>query len=180
MDSEDRDHFKTIANQSAERQVVLRKPQDAENSRSGLDPAYCLNRTKILFACYRKDEAHDAELYCAAVASTFEGFSRAAVDYVTDPRTGIASELKFLPSVAEVRECCVRAETRIALLAKPNFKFERHQYHPPVKREPGTSYFEMFEKHGRPIGRFEFERVFERVCADAGIDPKPEKLDPQA
>ncbi len=144
----------------------------------------------MLFACYRKDEAHDAELYCAAIAATFQGFSKAAVDYATDPRTGIASELKFLPAVAEVRECCVRAETRIALLAKPDFIFQRHIYHPPVKHEPGTSYFEMFEKHGRPQGRFENEvirsdtapltpaqiaqaneAVFKRECEREGIDP---------
>lgn len=108
-----------------------------------------------MFACYRKDEAHDADIYCSAVAATLAGFSRAAVEYVTDPRTGIASELKFLPSVAEVRAACVAAETRLAALAKPDFKIPRPTYFPPVKTAPGTSYVEMVEKHGRPMGVFE-------------------------
>src|ERR1019366_8042371 len=92
MDSEDRDHFKTIANQSLAPLAGSQRPLGEASSHSGLDPAYCLDRTKILFACYRKDEAHDADLYCSAIASILQGYPRAVVDRVTDPRTGIARE----------------------------------------------------------------------------------------
>lgn len=145
--------------------------------------------THVLFSCYRKDEAHDPEIYCAAVAATLADFPRQVVDYVTDPRTGIPSESKFLPNVAEVRAACVREAERRRVLSQPKVILRRGD-RPMVKMEPGTSYFEMFAKHGRPIGRFEhepqgntappmskneMERVnrvyFERQCREAGVDP---------
>jgi hypothetical protein len=60
----------------------------------------------MMLACYRRDDAIEPEMYSAAVAATLTDFSRDVVDFITDPRTGIASQLKFLPSVAEVREAC--------------------------------------------------------------------------
>lgn len=188
MDSEDRDHFRTMKSPAAGRQVGLPRQPAGASSASALDPAYCLDRTKMLFSCYRKDEAHDPEVYCAAVAATLADFPRAVVDYVTDPRTGIPSESKFLPNVAEVRAACVRESERRRVLSQPKVILRRGET-PLVKRAPGTSYFEMFEKHGRPIGRFETEpqargaamspdqidranrTIFERECRDAGIDP---------
>lgn len=141
----------------------------------------------MLFSCYRKDEAHDPEIYSAAVAASLADFPKQVVDYVTDPRTGIPSESKFLPNVAEVRAACVREAERRRVLAQPKVLLRRGA-DPLVPRAPGTSYFEMFEKHGRPIGRFETEpqtrgavtneqidratkTIFERECKDAGIDP---------
>lgn len=154
MDSEDRDRFKTIAAAYRAPQGGLQRPLSAENSHSGLDPAYCLQRTRLLFSCYRKDEAHDPEIYCSAVAATLADFTKAVVDYVTDPRTGIASESKFLPNIAEVRSACVRETDRQTVLARP----VRRRLAEPEKilaAPPGQDYFSMFEKYGRPVGRFE-------------------------
>lgn len=139
MDSEDRDHFKTIADQSAGLLAGSQKPQSAVSSPSGLDPAYCLNRTKILFSCYRKDEAHDPETYCAAVAATLAEFERQVVDYVTDPRTGLPSDSKWLPNIAEVRDACVREAGRRARLAQPSIAERRLAYRPPAPRTPEES-----------------------------------------
>lgn len=154
MDFEDREHFQTIAGALRKPQTGLSNEPKKENSPSDLDPAYCLKASRVLFACYRRDEAADPELYCAAVAATFAGFSKQVVDHVSDPRTGIASELKFLPAVAEVRASCVATASRMVLLAKPSVELRRSPQ-PLIKREPGTGYFEMFEKHGRPTGFFE-------------------------
>jgi hypothetical protein len=62
----------------------------------------------MLFGCYRKGDANDPEIYTAAIASTLADFPAEVVQYVTDPRTGLASKLKWLPNVAEVREECER------------------------------------------------------------------------
>jgi hypothetical protein len=76
----------------------------------------------MLFGCYRKGDANDPEIYTAAIAATLADFSAEVVQYVTDPRTGIASKLKWLPAVAEVREECARhaewCKTRDTLMAK--------------------------------------------------------------
>lgn len=41
-----------------------------------------------------------------AIAATLADYPREVVEHVTDPRTGLPAKLKFLPSVAEVREAC--------------------------------------------------------------------------
>ena len=65
-----------------------------------------------MFGCYRKQDANDPEIYVAAIGATLNEFPPAVIDFVTDPRTGLPSRLKWLPTVAEVREACeVRFET---------------------------------------------------------------------
>jgi hypothetical protein len=142
MDIEDRDHFKTIASPLAPLLDGLRKPPSAASSPSGPDPAYCLNRTKILFSCYRRDEAHDPEVYCAAVAATLADFTPPVVDYVTDPRTGLPSESKFLPNIAEVRAACVVQAGRQQRLAQPKIVFRREE----APQRPAGDLFVGFDR----------------------------------
>lgn len=59
-----------------------------------------------MFGCYRKADANDPEVYTAAVAATLAEFSREVIEWVTDPRTGLPAKLKWLPTIAEVREVC--------------------------------------------------------------------------
>ena len=110
----------------------------------------------MLLSCYRRDEVHSPEIYSASVASILAEWSPAVVDYVTDPRTGIASDLKWLPSVAEVRNACLRAQTRLDALAKPKVKFDRRPQ-VPINLIPGQETYGMFLERGgvRPMGRFE-------------------------
>jgi len=68
--------------------------------------AYALTRAKILFGCYRRNEANDPEIFTAAVAGVLADYAREVIDYVTDPRTGIARKSKWMPSVAEIAEAC--------------------------------------------------------------------------
>lgn len=158
MDTEDHDHFKTIA--AAQVGLPLDSPtrQEPDNSNLPRAPAFCLERAKLLFGSYRKDEVADPEIYCAAIALILSEYPKNIIDYVTDPRTGIASEPESrfgVPNGGTVRAACERAVASAARMAQPRFVRTPHVYVPPVKTPPGTSYFEMFEKHGRPIGRFE-------------------------
>lgn len=59
-----------------------------------------------MFGCYRKADANDPEIYTAAIAATLADYEPEIIQYVTDPRTGLPSKLKWLPTVAEVREAC--------------------------------------------------------------------------
>jgi hypothetical protein len=86
-----------------------------------------------MFACYRRDEAHNPEIYCAAISSVLSEYSIAVIDYVTDPRTGLPLDLKFLPSVAEVREACDRRAEQIRRMEKPKVYRENRSYVPPAK-----------------------------------------------
>lgn len=61
-----------------------------------------------MFGCYRKQEANDPEIYVAAVTAVLSEYPQPVIETVTDPRSGLPSRLKWLPSVAEVREECER------------------------------------------------------------------------
>lgn len=70
-----------------------------------------------------------------AVAATLELYSKNVIDFVTDPRTGIPSEIKWLPNVAEVRAACNKQAEREKVLAQPKVKFQpRHSWEP--RRKP--------------------------------------------
>lgn len=67
---------------------------------------YALTRAKILFGCYRKNEANDPDIFTAAVAGVLADYPREVIEYVTDPRTGLARKSKWMPSVAEISDAC--------------------------------------------------------------------------
>lgn len=67
---------------------------------------YALTRARLLFGCYRKNEANDPEIFTAAVAGVLADYPREVIEYVTDPRTGIARKSKWMPSVAEIADAC--------------------------------------------------------------------------
>jgi hypothetical protein len=134
-----------------------------------------------LLSCYRKDEVHDPDVYSAAVAATLGDFPKSVVDYVTDPRTGLPSELKFLPNVAEVRDACARETARQERLSRPVRKAapaEKIQGPP-----PGQDYFSMFENYpgdypARPRPEISADErmaanraYFQRECIAAGLSP---------
>lgn len=157
MDSEDRDNFKTIAAAQAGLQVDSPTPQSTQNSASRPSPAYCLRRAKMMFGCYRKDDAQDPEIYSAAIAATLEMYPQAVVDFVTDPRTGIPSESKWLPNVAEVREFCNAAAKRMENLAKPAIDRRSTRRYDPM---PPAKYWNLFVGNDIPG----YEKMVERAA----------------
>ncbi len=64
-------------------------------------------RARLLFGCYRTGEANDPDTYTAAIASILCEYPMEVVQHVTDPRTGIARKIKFLPSIPEVDAACM-------------------------------------------------------------------------
>ena len=148
------EEFKTIASPPLQPQSGSQSWPSGDGSHSGLDPAYCLRKAATVFGCYPRDAANDAEIYSAAIAAIFEGYPRNVVDRAADPRTGIASQYKFLPAVSEVREFCEREAQRQHHMSRP--KLEREPQGPwDWVAPPGCKYAEMVERHGRPIGAFE-------------------------
>jgi hypothetical protein len=45
------------------------------------------------------------------------------VEYVTDPRTGIPSDAQWLPSVAEVKQACIKRQAYLDRLADFDMRF---------------------------------------------------------
>lgn len=71
-----------------------------------------------MFGCYRKGDANDPETYTAAITVILAEYAPEVVQRVTDPRTGIARKLKFLPTVAELSEECEAAKSYLDAVHK--------------------------------------------------------------
>lgn len=78
----------------------------------GCSATFAMERAILLFGCYRAGEANDPETYTAAIAAVLAQFDAVIVTSVTDPRSGIARRLKFLPTVAEIAELCEEEAAR--------------------------------------------------------------------
>ena len=120
MDNEDRDHFKTIASQSVGQPIGSLRQPIGESSKSGHDQASCLLRAKAIFGCYRRDEAHDPEIFTASLAAILADYPKSIVDYAADPRTGVNTEFPMgLPNVGQIRQFLDATTRRMELLAQP-------------------------------------------------------------
>lgn len=68
--------------------------------------SYCLKAARVMYGCYRKSDAYDPEVFAAAAAAVLSEYELRIVDFVTDPRTGLPSKLKWPPEIKEVRDAC--------------------------------------------------------------------------
>lgn len=110
-----------------------------------------------MFRSYARAKANDPDTYVRVIAAILSEYSHEVITHVTDPTKGLASRQKYFPEPAEVKEACTdhaaflrRQEEGRAWRARG-----ASPALPAPAREPGTDYFSMFEKHGRPFGRFE-------------------------
>lgn len=63
-------------------------------------------RARLLVGCYRKGEAEDSDIYVAALVTILCSYPEGVVLSVTDPRTGVPGDSKWLPTIADVRHAC--------------------------------------------------------------------------
>jgi hypothetical protein len=63
-------------------------------------------RATILTGCYKRDEAADPEIFIRAATAILEQYPEGTVRKVTHPASGLPAKLKWLPSIAELKEAC--------------------------------------------------------------------------
>lgn len=81
----------------------------ASTTRQAEVDQYAAERARLLLGCYRTGDANDPETYVAAITAVLARYPREVITAVTHPVSGIVIEVKWLPSVMEVREACERA-----------------------------------------------------------------------
>jgi hypothetical protein len=151
-----------------------------------------------MFGCYRKDEVADPDFYLTAAVGILTRYQRETIMRVTDPRTGLPSTSKFLPSIAELKEVCEKEqawfdERSARELQRANqFKYREEYEKEQAHRHNRPTYDELKKAAGPNWGlsaaadseeeirrkeamRASVERAnniaFERECAAAGVDP---------
>ena len=59
-----------------------------------------------IFCCYRRDEAVNPDIFVAAASAVLASYPMHIGVSVASPVTGLPSRLKWLPSIAEIKEAC--------------------------------------------------------------------------
>lgn len=72
----------------------------------------------LMYGCYRKDDASNPEVFLTAASAILAEYSDEVIRYVTDPRTGLPSNLKWPPQASEVREACKSHASYLARIDK--------------------------------------------------------------
>lgn len=105
MDYPDRKSFKQLT-------ISVEKLPDSMARQAEIS-SYAAERARLLLGCYRTGDANDPETYVAAITAVLSRYSMPTITAVTHPVSGLPVEVKWLPSVSEVREACERAELPI-------------------------------------------------------------------
>lgn len=157
MDREDRDHFKTIQNQSAGQSIDSRAQWPKESSASRLDPAFYQAKAKAICGCYRRDEAQDPETFAAALAVVLADYPASIVEFAADPRTGVITKFPMgLPNIGQIKQFLDDAHNRQALLMHYSTlpKARPRAIAPPQKAQPNlfvpdtaSRYQAMLKRH---------------------------------
>lgn len=66
-------------------------------------------RAQILVGCYRKSDVGDPQVYSAAVIAVLAQWPAEVIIAVTEPTSGIPSQIAWLPSIAEIASACKHA-----------------------------------------------------------------------
>ena len=106
---------------------------------------------RTLLGAYRRGEAADPETYISSVGLVLAEYEPWVISRVTDPRIGIASNLKFLPTVAEVKAAC---EAEMAPVYRENARrkvdeeWRQRRAEAEVDRGNRPTYAELQAKYG--------------------------------
>lgn len=106
---------------------------------------------RLLLGCYRSGDASDPEVYVGAVMAVLGEYSLPVIERVVDPRGGLPSKLKWLPSIAELKaECEYYAEKEEATRRFREAQERARLPAPPAAPRPTLA--EIETKLGRKLG----------------------------
>jgi len=121
-----------------------------------------------LLGQFRRGEANDPAIYVTSIAAVLARYSEAVVVEVTDPRTGLASQTDWLPTVREVAEACEKLAQRAASASKVEAAIaetlkrraeESVRSHRPTMEQ-------LKEKYGENFGLNRFKRLVVERCQE--------------
>jgi hypothetical protein len=110
----------------------------------------------LICGSYRRDEAHDPDVFAAALAVVLADYTRVVVDYACDPRVGVVSRFPMgLPNVGQVKEFLDWIQDRLYRNETYNERVrkqieERDRY--VADRGARPSYDDLKAKHGPSWG----------------------------
>lgn len=92
-----------------ERLGTFANPSQAVSNRrqnNSCSPEKAVDLASILIGCYRTGDAADPVVYARALVAMLSSYPEEIAIRVTDPRTGLPGQSKWLPTIFEVRHAC--------------------------------------------------------------------------
>ena len=108
MDQNDRAQFMTLSDASKNVPTLAKSRSALRLVQSTCSTPIAADCARILIGSYRRGEAEDREIFVGSIAAVLASYPEAVARRVTDPRTGVASRIGWLPNVAEVTAACER------------------------------------------------------------------------
>ena len=147
--------------------LEVRKPPTATSGKSFDRPSWITQRARKVFGSYRKDDFAAPDAFLISLGEILEKYPDSVIREATETTTGIQSQCKFPPSIAEVKAFCEdlkRRENFLPEWEKRARKQLAEREHEPVRGvgpPPGRSYEELTKAHpGRVVGAFDEDRQF--------------------
>lgn len=129
-------------------------------------------KARQIAGCYRRDEAHDPELFAGQLALVLGDYTREIIEYASDPRSGVVTKhpmgLPQVPQIKEFLDDLVRHAERTQQYAKqPRFQRDRDPLPPPERAtlfvsDVAPDFDKMWAKHVETGGKE--SRADTRVC----------------
>ena len=92
-----------------EQSKVIPLNEPSANSQTALERMIeAKKHARLLLGCFRTGDANDPEVYISAVVAVLSNYPTNIMRAVCDPVKGLPSQVKWLPTVAEVVDACRR------------------------------------------------------------------------
>ena len=118
---------------------------------------------RLLLGCYRTGDANDPEVYTAGVIAVLSSYPMEIIRLVCDPRRGIPSKVKWLPTLAEIKAECEAWHAPMRELASRNES---------IKQQLEEREHLEAEQVRRPT----FEELQAKYGKTWGLNPRPEEI----
>jgi hypothetical protein len=137
--------------------VATRSKQRLQDTQRSLNEkrAETAKYARLLLGCYRTGDANDPEVYTAGVIAVLASYPMEVVRLVCDPRSGLPSKVKWLPTIAEIHDECEawhgpmrRSAARNESIELQLQERERHE----AEQKTRATYEELQAKYGKTWG----------------------------
>ena len=136
-----------------------------EGRNAPCDPAVAATYARTLLGLYPARDLNDPETYAKAMTALMAAYPKDFLKRVCDPVTGLPSKLKFLPTLADVREALdLEASRRAKIIANARYVLDqaakaraeaeeeaRFKAQHPTAEERARQVQELLRGAGRPI-----------------------------
>jgi hypothetical protein len=143
----------------------------------------------LILGSYRTGDANDPDTYVRVIAAVLTCYPVEIMKEVSDPRWGIATKIKWLPTLYDVKDACeaamqpvYRREREAAHAAERRQRLSAPNVPRPTLAELQAKYGENWGLHSEGLGKTKWQpRPLAELLKESGVSPEAfEEVNTQA